>query len=93
MMVPPAAALDVPSPAVLFGSPERPAEPSDLADAACALCERVLSYLEAERRLVENNMVRDAIDDGYLEHVEREFAAFRSGVEGEVRALRARAGR
>ena len=64
--------------------------PDAVADEACALAERVLSYLDAERRLVQNNMVRDAVDDGYLAYADREFAAFRAQVEGEVRALRAR---
>ena len=64
--------------------------PDSVADEACALCERVLSYLDAERRLVQNNMVRDAVDDGYLAYADREFAAFRAQVEGEVQALRAR---
>lgn len=64
--------------------------PDSVADEACAICERVLSYLDAERRLVQNNMVRDAVDDGYLAYADREFAAFREQVEGEVRALRAR---
>jgi hypothetical protein len=35
-------------------------------------------------------MVRDAVDDGYLAYADREFAAFRAQVEGEVRSLRAR---
>lgn len=95
MMVPPASALDVRPPAFLFGSPATDAAPppDSLTDAACALCERVLAYLDEERRLVENNMVRDAVDKGYLDYVERSFAAFRSEVEGEVRALRARVAR
>jgi len=64
--------------------------PHSVADEACALAERVLSYLDAERRLVQNHMVRDAVADGYLASADREFAAFRAQIEGEVRSLRAR---
>lgn len=71
-------------------APPTPSAPDSVADEACALAERVLSYLDAERRLVQNNMVRDAVDDGFLAYADREFAAFRAQVEGQVRALRAR---
>jgi hypothetical protein len=68
--------------------------PAFVADEAYALAERVLSYLDAKRRLVPNNMVRDAVDDRYLAYADREFAvffaAFRAPVEGKVRSLRVR---
>ena len=76
-----------------FSTTAPSAAPDSVTDEACALCERVLSYLDEERRLVQNNMVRDAVDDGYLAYADRTFEAFRQQVEGEVRALRARAGR